>query len=122
MNKICRYCDTEIVLPDQETITFSYWGSEKFYCHKSCKVEGIKQEAIDCQTIDADCNDCYFYQRGKLADEVVSWIKKPDGSKVKIIHQPNFFVNGWCLKFDKSTIASPNKWTGHECFKHRRTF
>lgn len=78
-----------------------------------------RQEALDCQQIDADCNDCRFLERGKLAEKVVSVIKTRDGRCETVNHQPNYFY-AICLKFNKPTIAQPNKWTGHDCFVHRR--
>lgn len=117
--QLCRYCDLPIA--DSELVTtHSYWGGLPYPCHKSCKAEGVKQEAYDCQVIDADCNDCKHYKRGVLAPRVVSHLRKPDGSVVEVSHQPNYFIGGRCLKFDKEVIAQPNKCTLHECFEHRR--
>lgn len=117
---ICRYCSQP--LAESEAVkTHSYWGGLPFVCHAACKQAGEREEAFECQCIDADCNDCKHYQRGKLAPLVRSWLHKPDGRRVEVTHQPNVFIGGRCLKFDKPTEASPNKWTGHECFEHRRT-
>lgn len=99
---ICRYCKGSVI-PSEAIITHAYWGGSKFVCHTQCKQQGEKSEAYDCQCIDSDCNDCRHYQRGRL------------DPKIK-----NVFIDGHCLKFDKTTLAQPNKWTGHECFEHRR--
>jgi hypothetical protein len=116
----CRYCTLEID-PSELTTTVSYWSAIQFPCHKKCKVEGMKQEAFDCQTIDADCNDCKHYLRGKLANKVVDVLKTKDGRKEEVTFQPNIFVGGTCQKFNVPTNASPNKWTGFACFEHRRS-
>lgn len=98
-NLICRYCDKPIEL-GQEVKTMSYWFHLPFWCHAECKKDGERQEAIDCQVIDADCNDCKHFKRGQA---IYKWS-----------------IAGHCLKFDKPTVAFPNKWTGRECFEHRR--
>lgn len=97
----CRYCDKPI--PEgQEVKTHSYWQGDQFWCHSACKQSGERAEAIECQTVDADCNDCLHFQRGSMAFNKQIW-------------------NGRCLKFDKLTQAFPKKWTGHKCFEHRRS-
>lgn len=118
--QICRYCDLHVSDSDS-VVTHSYWQGLPFVCHKDCKEAGVKQEAFDCQVVDADCNDCAHYKRGKLAPLVVSRLKRRDGKVVEVKHQPNFFIGGHCLKFDRPTVAQPNKWSGLECFEHRRS-
>lgn len=100
---ICRYCDKAI--EGQSVRTLSYWQSISFLCHPECKQAGERAEAIECQTIDADCNDCRHFQRGQILVKGV-------------MH--GGAVSGQCLKFNKETRAFPKKWTGHECFEHRR--
>lgn len=99
MSDICRYCSLPVDATDAVT-THSYWQGLPFVCHKACKEAGVKQEAFDCQTIDADCNDCRHFRRGQLVGKEV-W-------------------DGLCQKYDCETRAYPKKWTGHECFEHRR--
>lgn len=115
----CRYCQQPL-LPEDSVRTLSYWSGVEFICHKSCKVAGEKQEAFDCQLIDADCNDCKHYKRGTLAPKVISKLHRKDGTVVDVIFQPNYFIGGQCLKFNRPVIAQPNKWSGLECFEHRR--
>jgi hypothetical protein len=115
----CRYC-TQPLADSEAVTTHSYWQSLPDVCHKACKEAGAKQEALECQTIDADCNDCRHYRRGKLAPKTISLTKTPDGRIVEVSYQPNIFLGGHCLKFNKPTLAHPNKWTGLECFEHRR--
>lgn len=115
----CRYCDLPLV--ESESVTaHTYWGGLPVLCHKTCRDAGQRQEALECQTIDSDCNDCKHYRRGKLAPLFREWTKKPDGTMVEITFQANVFIGGHCLKFDKPTLAFPNKWTGRDCFEHRR--
>lgn len=116
----CRYCDTPIATDSEAAVTHSYWQGLPFSCHAACKEEGVKREAFDCQTVDSDCNDCIHYQRGKLASRIVSRIRRIDGTITEVSHQPNFFVDGHCLKFNRTVIAQPKKWSGLECFEHRR--
>lgn len=115
----CRYCDKPLAEADAVK-TLAYWNQTPDVCHKDCKAAGEKQEAFDCQVIDADCNDCRHYKRGKLAPKVISDMKTPDGRSVQVTHQPNVIIGGHCLKFDRPTLANPNKWSGWECFEHRR--
>lgn len=96
---ICRYC-SKPVAPADAVVTHSYWQGMKFVSHKACKVAGEKAEALECQTIDADCNDCRHFRRGQLVGKEV-W-------------------SGHCQKYDRETRAYPKKWTGRECFEHRR--
>lgn len=115
----CRYCD--ISLDDREAVmTLAYLGKTPDVCHSSCKANGERQEAMDCQIIDSDCNDCKHYQRGKIAHPIISRIKTIDGRMEDVVFKPQYFIGGKCLKFDKEVIAQPNKWTGHDCFEHRR--
>jgi len=114
----CRYCDQSIDADPVKTV--AYWGATPDWCHRQCKESGVKREAYECQLIDADCNDCRHYKRGRLAPERVSVIKTRDGRFEEVRFQPNLFIGGHCLKLDKPTDACPNKWTGHECFEHRR--
>ena len=113
---VCRYCGNA----GATIATFSYWNHDEFLCHPECKSAGEKAEAIDCQTIDADCNDCRFFQRGSLAPKITSLLRKPNGKIESVSHQPQFFF-GFCLKFQIPTIGQPNKWTGKDCFAHRRS-
>lgn len=95
---ICRYCGK----PGASVRTLAYWNQTPDLCHAECKSPGEKQEAIDCQVLDADCNDCVHFQRGKIIGGI-----------------PKAF-SGHCLKFDRPTTAYPHFWTGRECFEHRR--
>lgn len=114
----CRYCTKPI--EGSAVKTLAYWSQTPDVCHAECKQLGERQEAIDCQTIDADCNDCRHYKRGTLEPKIVSKLHTEDGRIVDVVFQPNVFIGGHCLRFDKPTLAFPNKWTGRECFEHRR--
>ncbi len=114
---ICRYCSKPVSEPMK---TLAYWNQTQDVCHDECKVAGERQEAIDCQVIDSDCNDCKHYQRGKLADKIVSKLHKPNGEIVDVIFQPNEIYGGRCLRFNKTVSAFPHTFTGRQCFEHRR--
>lgn len=115
----CRYCDLPVAESERAT-THSYWQGLPFDCHKSCKDAGVKQEAFDCQVIDADCNDCKHFKRGKIRPIQISRYKNFRGEMVEVIFKPEIF-DGHCLKFDRTTKAFPNKWSNLECFEHRRS-
>ena len=100
---LCRFCHKEIEV-DVDSVATYYWPNSKNPCHKECKEVGVKQEAYSCQTLDADCNDCGHFERGKMANK---------GLNHKIWH-------GLCNKLDKDVKAYPNTWSGHECFTHRK--
>ena len=115
---LCRYCSQPVNRSDA-VVTCSYWQGMKFVSHKACKVAGEKVEALECQTIDADCNDCRHFKRGHLVPHAPHVQKTIDDGDV-----PGFGTETWtgnCLKFDRPTTAFPKKWTGRECFDHRRS-
>ncbi len=113
----CRYCEQPVTERATASITHGYWGGSPFICHKACKYAGVRQEAFDCQVIDADCNDCIHFQRGKLVER---WLSTMEDGKAAMKLVNMGLIEGTCLKFNKPTHAQPNKWTGHECFQHRR--
>ena len=120
MSQLCRYC-REPVQPLDFRLTLAYWNQTADCCHAACKESGEKQEAIACQIIDADCNDCKHYKRCVLAPNVVSKVKTPDGRIVDVIYKPMVYIKGTCLKFNKEVVAQPKKWSGLECFEHRKS-
>ena len=97
---LCRYCGKPVAEYDR-IVTHSYWQAFQFVCHKACKSPGEKLEAFDCQSLDADCNDCRHFRRGV---QLGKWVSV-----------------GHCLKFNRPTKAYPNFCTGWSCFEHRRT-
>lgn len=121
---ICRFCDKSIE-PQELSFVNSYWGGHgsfiksfehsgktinvaaetKYPCHRSCKREGLRRQAYDCQCIDADCNDCKYFER--------------DGDDLSLSPKSPVFT-GLCLKFSKPTRACPQLCTMHSCFEHRR--
>lgn len=112
----CRYCSNP--LPESEAVvTRSYWMGEKHFCHKACKASGEREEAIECQSIDADCNDCKHFKRGALEQRMLGCVEGGRASR-RLVNMGWF--SGHCLKFDRPTTGSPNKWTGMGCFEHRR--
>lgn len=97
----CRYCDQELSDTDKVT-TYSYWQAVKFDCHKGCKVQGEKDEAFECQCLDASCNDCKHFKREKEVGGIPKgWL-------------------GDCLKFGEKVVAIPKHCMAMPCFEHRR--
>lgn len=93
-NNQCRYCKESIDKIEDAVITSSYWtnANTKFICHKDCKKQGEAKQVYECQKIDADCNDCFYFNRPK----------------------------SWCKKFDKLTKAYTQFCSGYECFVDRK--
>lgn len=112
----CRYCSNPVE-PADAVRTLSYWNQHEYVCHAACKNDGERQEAIDCQTIDADCNDCKHFKRGEL---VKRWLAGMVDGKSKNILVNMGFARGHCLRFDTPTIARPHMSSGLHCFEHRR--
>jgi len=110
----CRYCGK----PGASVATLSYWNQVKCLCHPDCKLTGEREEAIDCQTIDADCNDCLYFKRGEL---VKRWLSGMRDGKATLVLVNMGIVRGYCLKFNRPTEAFPHMSTGRECFQHRLT-
>ncbi len=99
MTDSCYYCK-KLVSEEDTAITVGYWTKVKNICHKACKVAGDKEQAYECQCIDADCNDCKYFERDKKIAKGI--------------------FSGKCLKFNKKVKAYPVFATGHDCFEHRR--
>ena len=99
----CRFCEKEISGETFDT-GFTYWRALLFGCHKDCLEGGLRQEVIECQTIDADCNDCKHFLRKKMVQKGASSIWE-----------------GECLKLNKKTRAFPKFCSGHKCFVHRKS-
>ena len=141
----CRFCGLTCD-PQEMTFVNSYWlvgGSviesyehrgnfisvadePKFVCHRSCKKPGFAAEALACQTIDADCNDCKHFKRGKYVEKPAhpgtENLRTDDQQLVylKALTVSQMWV-GDCLKFDEPTVAHPVHFTGKPCFEHRRS-
>ena len=100
---VCRACEKPFTSDSTIHWGRTYWhGMAVPFGSEEAKVATLKMEAIECQTIDADCNDCKHFQRGRM-------LAKGNASAFE----------GHCRKFDKPTIAYPKFASGHECFEHR---
>lgn len=119
VGNLCRGCGA-VIEAAQFAVWHTYWGAMLAPCHAACREAGMKAEAYECQCIDADCNDCRHYKRGSIAPKIVSKLRRTDGRIEMVTHQPNW-IDGWCDKLNKPTVAQPNKWSGLPCFEHRRT-
>ena len=100
VSNTCKYCNKPLDF-DTFHIKIAYWQPYWHPVHKSCHDKEWSLEVIECQTIDADCNDCKHFKRGTLVRE---------GS-----------FSGLCTKYNKPTFGHPNFSTGHKCFEHRKT-
>lgn len=98
-SSICRYCKQHIN-PEDYAITYGYWHPFWFSSHISCKSEGYKQEAFECQTLDADCNDCVCFVREKS--------------------EAKNNCPGNCGKYNKLVFANSNFCSNLLCFEHRK--
>lgn len=107
---VCRGCGLPVTADDFD-VWVTYWQSLWAPCHHACK-SGMRREAIECQTVDADCNDCRHFERGKSAGELVQL----DCAN----HVATLPANGHCRKHDRPTVASNNFCSGWPCFEHRR--
>ena len=117
----CRYC-RKSVSEDQVTITQSYWSSIWQVSHKSCDQQGRKDEAYECQILDADCNDCKHFKRGPRYLYHGDKTKTEEGYEYTKILVAYDIFHGECLRFNKITTAFVNMASGHECFEHRRSY
>lgn len=94
----CRSCG-KMMTSDNFSIWVTYWANCWAPSHKECLDKQQVEEIIPCQEIDADCNDCKYFEA-----------KNSRGN----------CRYGFCSKFSKNTVAYPGKCTSHECFEHRR--
>ena len=131
----CRHCRREVSKEDADVLV-GYWVAIWFIAHKECVKPGKAEEAYECQKIDADCNDCTHFRRGKhnkrfssesLLDRskyaIFTGNQEADAEEQKRYIKDGGFVgsyDGHCLKFDKPTTAWPKQATMHPCFEHRK--
>jgi hypothetical protein len=149
ITNICGWCNTKIKDGEFDYLA-SYWTPFIWKpVHASCKKEYKNTESLKCQTIDANCNDCLFFERGEIKSEFLeehntlglrfdlnwqelrSWSSSIDGKQVviekmlslrrmaKVGDEVNF--NGFCKFINIPVQAYSNFATGYKCFKHRKT-
>lgn len=128
---LCRFC---CLLIDPQELTFAtgHWvipgvGQQpKYPSHRTCKKEGMKREAYDCQCIDASCNDCKHYQRQGRPE---SPSPLPRDRRITDEEQYVYLTGaiaasadsfGQCLKYNKRVTTNPNTAEMMPCFEHRR--
>ena len=100
----CRACGA-LVDRDRAVWGHTYWhGIAAPFCTAAERDATLAAEAIECQTIDGDCNDCKHFRRGKMLAKGVASA-----------------CEGHCAKLDKPTIAYPKFASSHPCFEHRKT-
>lgn len=96
----CRYCHEDIE-EEQVGFTNTYWQGLLDLSHSECKKEGEREEAYECQSIDADCNDCRHFKRED----------RQEGRCMKTL---------WRRIIRKKVKAQPQFCSSLECFDHRR--
>lgn len=93
-SNIC--CHTkQLLTQDTIEVKVGYWTPFLWKpVHKDYRQLAQKQEAYNCQIIDASCSDCYYLQRD----------------------------TSWCKKMDKKVSVEPNLChpQNQECFTHRK--
>lgn len=105
---ICRHCRKPVEREDADILA-AYWTHSDLgplwqVVHKECKIPGRNEEALLCQRLDADCNDCGHFQRGVNVAPEWAWRDHP----------------GWCAKLSKPVAAQPNFASLLPCFEHRK--
>lgn len=121
----CRICGGAIATKQDAHFHSAYWTSFKFpICNNHTsdeRREYQRNEAYECQVIDADCNDCKHFNRGYRALNHGETTKTEDGNiytKILVAHD---IFHGFCQKLHRPVMAFVNMATGHDCFEHRRT-
>lgn len=99
----CRGCGEKLTT-ETFAIWTTYWNAMRVPCHADCREAGMKQEAYDCQCLDAACNDCLHFAREKMfeAPGLKGW-------------------KGRCNKFNTEVTTVPNWAELRECFEHRKS-
>jgi Pyruvate/2-oxoacid:ferredoxin oxidoreductase delta subunit len=83
--------------PDEPRATGGYWQQNiSGFVDPKCK----QREAIQCQEIDADCNDCLYF------------VTEKDSKRVRY---------GSCKRWNINVIACPQQSSAMPCFVHRLT-
>lgn len=130
-NRTCRFCGEE-VSRESAGVIVGYWKPIWFIAHKECEVPGKQEEAFECQCIDADCNDCGYFNRGKFnksADakdyRIFTGDPEKDAAEQKKYIGDLLFIDSYdgnCMKYDRPASAWPKSARMLPCFKHRKFF
>jgi hypothetical protein len=145
LTKDCKHCGEEIKAEDFD-YSAGYWTPNLWRpYHKSCKKEAASKEAVSCQTLDANCNDCKCFKREKIESELTKahsflavkfWVERKEERRwmvgdaevvkdlaltrlAKIGDRVGF--NGFCEKKNIAVHAQSNTSTNYECFQHRKS-
>lgn len=99
-SKVC--CDSgKTLIKEDMDVKSGYWTPHLWKpIHKDLLKEAKAFEAMQCQIIDADCNDCKYFKRGKELGTGIT--------------------EGLCLKFNYPTKGYVNVCSGKNCFEHRK--
>lgn len=120
----CRNCKQPIK-PEDFDVVGGYWVNTVFACHTYCKKQQMEEEAYECQKIDAGCNDCTFFKRGKITEPITQKHKDIiigvclSCPTIHKIGNPVTF-HGFCEKNQIGVFAYPKSAHGYPCFKHRK--
>lgn len=108
---ICRYCDKPI--EGESVPARAYWASVNQRSHPECLIEGFKAEAYECQKIDADCNDCIFFEARKSYKDFRYGVC---GRGSRHPELPDCAIDSeW-----PNVVARPVFCSRYPCFVHRR--
>lgn len=105
----CRFCGGQLTAENITKVS-TYWNVLICVCHKECKVRGMAEEAYECQMIDADCNYCKWFIRGKGGMN--------DGMGHGNCGNPEQLAVVDCT----GVICQSNTFAGKYCFEHRKPF
>jgi len=145
IKNVCDWCDKKIEQDDFDYFAGCWTPNVWRPTHKDCKKPYKDFEVKECQTIDANCNDCKFFKRGEVKGELLpehkllgvdfmftwkeerSWefggdivVKNITKARIAKTGETVTF-NGFCLKKNIPTHAQPNTCTNLECFEHRKS-
>lgn len=113
----CCYCDKELSEENFFIIT-SYWNPIwKPCCSENCAIEGYKIEEINCQEIDANCNECKYFERKGFSENTLPQthnIIQPIGCYIGICR------NKKSKYYNKFVGANRNTFQGMSCFVNRK--
>lgn len=114
----CRYCNLVVIQADA-CIYSAYWTPHtKYIVHKNCINELTKIEAYECQKIDRDCNDCFYFDRKIDTHSIETSIE----IQFTLLFPKINSTKGVCNKYKSLTFAYPNTCTLMPCFIHRKDY
>lgn len=89
-------------------------------CCREHRNEIIKNDALFWQNIDANCNDCKYFVRGKMKGIFSDINKETIGGLYTTKAGTKVVFDGRCTKFNVGTFADPKTCTDYKCFENRK--